>query len=69
MAGGKPTHPFTCPHCGALYQMVRVEAGPETTDRELACRSCGAPLASREGDFVLKYFLVKKALRPKRVGS
>jgi hypothetical protein len=41
--------------------VVKVEAGLETTDRELACRSCGAQLASREGDFVLKYFLLRKA--------
>jgi hypothetical protein len=49
MAGGQPAQPFTCPLCGAFYQVVKVEAGLETTDRELACRSCGAPLASREG--------------------
>ena len=39
---------FTCPNCQALYQFVKVEAGPETNDRELKCRSCGGPLASRE---------------------
>ena len=25
-------NPFTCPNCGAYYQVVKVEAGPETTD-------------------------------------
>ena len=48
---------FTCPNCQALYQLVKVEAGSETNDRELTCLSCGGPLASREGKFVLKYFL------------
>jgi hypothetical protein len=36
--------------------------GP-TTDREITCLSCGAPLPGREGPFILKYFLVE---RPKR---
>ena len=65
MAGGRPPSfiSFTCPNCKALYQVVKVEAGPETSDRELICRVCGAPLASREGKFVLKYFLLRKAAR------
>jgi hypothetical protein len=46
-----------------LYQVVRAEAGPETRDGEIACRVCGAPLASRDGEFVLKYFLLRKASR------
>jgi hypothetical protein len=54
---------FTCPNCKALYQLVKVEAGPETVDRQLACRACGAPLNGREGKFVLKYFMLRKAGR------
>ena len=54
---------FTCPSCGGLYQVVRAEAGPETRDGELGCRVCGAPLAPRDGEFVLKYFLLRKAAR------
>jgi hypothetical protein len=46
---------FTCASCN--------EAGPETRDGEIACRVCGAPLASRDGEFVLKYFLLRKASR------
>ena len=57
---------FTCPNCQALYQVVKVEAGPETDNRELTCRVCGGPLAGREGKFVLKYFLLREATRPKR---
>jgi hypothetical protein len=54
---------FNCPHCDALYQVVKVEAGPETVDRQLTCRSCGGPLPSREGKFIIKYFMLRKAGR------
>jgi hypothetical protein len=54
---------FTCLNCKALYQLVKVEAGPETVDRALTCLVCGVPLPSREGEFVLKYFLLRKAAR------
>jgi hypothetical protein len=49
---------FVCPNCDALCELVKVEAGLETVDRAVACRSCDAPLPSREGKFVLKYFLL-----------
>ena len=42
-------NPFTCPNCKALYQVVKIEAGPETKGHEIACRVCGVPLAGREG--------------------
>jgi hypothetical protein len=63
MAAGRPAafSTFVCPNCNALYQLVKGEAGPETVDRALTCRSCGGPLPSREGEFVLKYFLLRKA--------
>jgi len=57
---------FHCPNCNALYRVVEVEPGPETVEREITCRSCGAPLASRKGNLVLKYFLVRKADRTYR---
>ena len=68
MPGGRPPafNPFTCPNCGAFYQVVKAEAGPETDNREINCRACGDPLAGREGKFVLKYFLLRKAARPRR---
>jgi hypothetical protein len=53
---------FQCPNCGALYQVIKCEAGPETDDRRITCRACAAPLVGRDGQFVLKYFL----LRPPR---
>ena len=54
---------FNCPNCNALYQIVKVEAGPETVDLEVVCRICGAPFQGREDGFVLKYFLLRKAAR------
>jgi predicted RNA-binding Zn-ribbon protein involved in translation (DUF1610 family) len=52
---------FICPNCGALYRLVRAEAGPKSGDREITCRSCGAPLQGRKGRFILKYFLIERA--------
>jgi hypothetical protein len=68
MAGSRPSlfNTFTCPNCQALYQIVKVEAGPETDSREIVCRACGGPLVGREGKFVLKYFLLRKAARTRR---
>ena len=54
---------FKCEHCDALYQVIKAEAGPETLDNEINCRFCGRPLAGRDGKFVLKYFLLRKAAR------
>lgn len=57
------TQLFNCPNCSALYQIIKIEAGPETVDREITCRVCGGPLQGREGNFVLKYFMLRKAGR------
>ena len=54
---------FKCPNCDALYQIVKVEADPKSADREITCIACGGPLPGREGKFVLKYFLLRKAGR------
>jgi predicted Zn finger-like uncharacterized protein len=66
MAAGRPRASFTCPNCQALYDVVKVEAGPETTLREVTCLSCGGPLLAREGKFVLKYFLLREASRAEK---
>jgi hypothetical protein len=55
---------FTCLNCKALYQLLKVEAG--AVDRAVTCLVCGAPLPSREGKFVLKYSLLRKAERPRK---
>jgi hypothetical protein len=62
MAADKPSS-FHCPNCNALYQVVKVEIGPETVGREITCLCCEAPLIGREGNLVIKYFLVRKARR------
>ena len=54
---------FSCPNCKALYQVVSVEAGPETETRDVTCRACGGALPAREGKLVLKYFLLRNAGR------
>jgi hypothetical protein len=54
-----------CPNCNALYQIIEVEAGPESFEREIACLACRRPLPGREGNFVLKYFMLRKAARRK----
>jgi DNA-directed RNA polymerase subunit RPC12/RpoP len=63
---GTITTQFKCVDCNALYQLIKVEAGPETVDRELNCRVCGATLLARRGQFVLKYFLLQKPSRRQR---
>ena len=57
---------FTCPTCEVLYQIVKVEAGPESKDREITCLACGGPLAARAGKHVLKYLLLEKRGRRRR---
>ena len=49
-----------CPHCGAGYNVVRVEAEPKSVDSRLASLSRGTPLRRREGSIALKYFLVNR---------
>jgi hypothetical protein len=56
------TAPFQCPQCDAVYQVVRVEA-EAACDRDINCPVCHAPLRSRDGHFIFKYFLMGQ---PKR---
>ena len=68
MATNKPSS-FNCPNCNALYEVVKLQAGPETNDREITCRNCGNPLIGREGSLVLKYFLLRKCWTRTEVGK
>jgi len=54
---------FNCPNCNALYQIIEVEAGPESIEREITCLACRRPLPGREGNFVVKYFMLRKGGR------
>jgi hypothetical protein len=53
-------------NCKALYELVKVEAGPETVSRQITRRECGGPFPARQGKFVLKYFMLRKAVARKR---
>jgi hypothetical protein len=66
MARGRPSTFvfFKCPNCKALCQLIKVEAGPETVDRQITCVLCGALFPGREGRFIPKYILLRKAARP-----
>ena len=63
-----PASRFNCPNCGAVYEVVYVEAEIVALNRELACLSCGGPLQARQGRFALKYFLLERPflVRPRR---
>ena len=54
---------FICPHCGSLYEVVRAKALPDSADPRIRCPTCTGPLPAREAQFVLKYFLLRKADR------
>jgi hypothetical protein len=55
-------HPkdFACPQCQARYKIVRVAAEPGASHPTLQCKVCRQPLASTEGNDILKYFLVSR---------
>ena len=67
MAGGRPSSfiSFNCPNCQALYQVVKVEAGPETACHDVTCPACRLALPGRDGEFVVKYFLLCHGARRK----
>jgi hypothetical protein len=67
MAGPRSLPLFKCPSCGAVYQVVKAEAGSGTVNHKITCRICSGPLAAREEQHVLKYFLLRKGGR--RQGS
>jgi hypothetical protein len=54
------TPDFSCPHCGAGYEVVRVKVEPGKTYRPIRCKVCRGPLAATNGDDLLKYFLVRR---------
>ena len=62
MTVNRKTVTFTCLNCDALYQVVKTGPEQETVDRWATCRSCGGPLPARDGKYVLKYFLLRKAI-------
>jgi len=61
--------PFYCPNCKARYELARIAAPSAAHDREITCICCGGPLHGREGEFLLKYFLVERPGERKRYSS
>jgi hypothetical protein len=59
---------FNCPTCTALFHLIRIEAPVTivTSEREITCLKCGAPLNGRDGRFVLKYFFVERSGKRRR---
>jgi hypothetical protein len=56
--------PKRCPHCNALYRVVRVEAvSTEIPVRKIPCLNCGGDLDTRKGSYLLKWFLVSPRKR------
>jgi hypothetical protein len=61
---------FSCRNCNAKYLLIRVESEPDPSHGGIECHHCGAPLNGREGQFILKYFLIdrpRRKLKPTRV--
>ena len=54
---------FICSHCGSFYEVVRAKELPDSVDPRITCPTCTGPLPTREAQFVLKYFLLRKANR------
>jgi hypothetical protein len=52
---------FHCPHCGALYNVVRMKSEPGKTYRPVGCRVCHGRLAASDGEDILKYFLIRRS--------
>lgn len=58
--GKSPTMRFTCANCGGVYEVMRLEAPIASSERQIKCICCGVPLRGRDGNFILKYFLVSE---------
>ena len=54
---------FICPYCGSFYEVVRAEALADSLDLRINCPTCMGQLPTREAQFMLKYFLLRKADR------
>jgi predicted Zn finger-like uncharacterized protein len=54
-----------CPNCEVRYHIVKIKVGAAAAGRQITCRGCGAPLPGRDGNFVIKYFPLRK---PGRAG-
>jgi hypothetical protein len=46
-----------------MYQVSKIQREDEAADPEITCLECGAPFPAREGRFLLKYLMLRKATR------
>jgi len=60
---------FVCRQCETEYRLVKVSAGSLVSDASIHCLQCQAELPTREGNLVLKYFLVQQPAKTKSVKS
>ena len=60
---------FKCPKCSAHYKVVRVEAQPQSPNRPVHYKVCKEPLASMDGEDILKYFLTTRPRAIRRFAS
>jgi transcription elongation factor Elf1 len=51
---GDHSQDFACPQCQAHYKVVRMTVEPGASHGTLQCKVCRQPLASTEGDNILK---------------
>jgi len=66
MSSKSHAEPYRCPTCDGQYKLVRAEAGPDSSNRQIECRYCGGPLPGRDGPVVLKYFVADHSRRQAR---
>jgi hypothetical protein len=63
MGTTKGPQSYFCDNCDAMYEISKIEGGDTAADPEIACLVCGAPFAAREGAYLLKYLMLRKATR------
>ena len=51
---------FKCSKCNAHYKVVRVKAETQSPKWLVRCKVCKEPLASMDGEDILKYFLTAR---------
>jgi hypothetical protein len=51
------------PELQSFYEVIRIEAGSGTDNRDKTRCACGNSFAGREGKFVPKYFILRKGIR------
>jgi hypothetical protein len=56
---------YFCANCDAMYHVSKIEDEDEAADPEKTCLG-GAPFPARDGKFLLKYLMLRKAGRLRR---